>query len=77
MRVCKTGSKNPYTGIESRMSSHRTIVGVGEGITKDPTWFDNAVTTDESWAYVYDPLTKQQSSRWVKRGGDPPEKQKS
>ncbi len=63
MRVCEVGSENPYTGTESRTSSHRTVV---EKITKDPSWFDNVVTTDESWAYVYDLLTKQQNSHWVK-----------
>lgn len=40
-------------------------------------WFANVVTTDESWAYLYDPKTKQQSSQWVQKGGAPPLKQKS
>ncbi len=57
------GSKNPYTGTESRTSSHCAIVG--EKITKGPTWFDNVVTTNESSVYVYFPLTKQQSSLGV------------
>lgn len=30
---------------------------------RNPKWFDNVVTTNESCDYMYDPLTKQQSSK--------------
>jgi len=46
-------------------------------LLEDPEWFDNVITTDESWAYMYDPATKQQSKRWVRRGGSGMLKQKS
>ncbi len=39
-------------------------------------WFAN-VTTDETWAYLYDPLTKRQSRKWLPKGSCPLEKQKS
>ena len=37
----------------------------------------NVITTDESWAYMYDLTTKQQSKRWLKRGTSGMLKQKS
>ncbi len=37
-------------------------------------YFDNVITCDESWAYHYDPKTKQQSTLWVTKGSAPPKK---
>ncbi len=50
---------------------------VGEAHAQLPNVVWNAITTDESYVSVYDPLTKQQSRQWVGRGDPPPEKQKS
>jgi histone-lysine N-methyltransferase SETMAR len=32
--------------------------------TDDPNFISNIITGDETWVYVYDPETKQQSSQW-------------
>ena len=45
-----------------------------EQLRADPTWLDNVITVDETWIYLYDPETKQQSTQWVKKGGPPPKK---
>jgi len=35
-----------------------------EHLEIDPDLFPKVITGDESWCYVYDPETKQQSSEW-------------
>ena len=41
---------------------------------RETAYFDNVVTTDESWVYHYDPLMKQQSTQWIPKGAAPPKK---
>ncbi len=43
-------------------------------VRNDPTWLDNVITVDETWIYVYNPETKQQSTQWVPKGSPPPKK---
>ena len=56
---------------------HPHIAILEKKCLQDPEWFDNVITTDESWAYMYDPAMKQQSKRWMRRGSSGMLKQKS
>jgi len=40
----------------------------------DPSFMSSVITGDESWAYGYDPETKQQSSQWKSPGSPRPKK---
>ena len=40
-------------------------------------FFDRIITGDETWVYLYDPETKQQSKQWLPRGSSGPIKFKS
>jgi len=40
----------------------------------DPSFMSRVITGDESWAYGYDPETKQQSSQWKSPGSPRPKK---
>ena len=37
-------------------------------------FLDRIITTDETWMWLYDPETKDQSAVWTKCGSAPPEK---
>ena len=45
-----------------------------ELINSDPAVLDALVTSDESWIYCYDPVTKRQSSQWKHAGSLRPKK---
>jgi len=40
----------------------------------DPNFISNIITGDETWVYVYDPATKQQSSQWKSPNSPRPKK---
>lgn len=41
---------------------------------RDPTFLDTIITVDETWLWLYDPETKQQSSMWKRASSPPPKK---
>jgi histone-lysine N-methyltransferase SETMAR len=43
----------------------------------DPNFISNITTGDETWMYVYDPETKQQSSQWKSPNSPRPKKSDS
>ena len=42
----------------------------------DPNFISNIITGDETWVYVYDPETKQQSSKWNLPNSPRPKKER-
>jgi len=42
----------------------------------DKTFFNKIITGDETWYFVYDPETKQQTSEWVDETSPRPKKLK-
>ncbi len=59
--VCEVGAKTSDGRTKGEARPHIAIMG--KKLLEDPELFDNVITADESWAYMYDPATKQQS-KW-------------
>jgi hypothetical protein len=47
---------------EDRVASCQDIIAMADA---DKNFFNKIITRDETWCFVYDPETKQQSSEWV------------
>ncbi len=62
-----------HNSLEVSTSAHNESVNPAWGFHDDPRWFDNVITTEESYMSIHNPLTEQQCSQWVRRGGLPPE----
>lgn len=45
-----------------------------EMLNTEPDLLQKIIAGDESWCFAYDPLTKRQSSEWIKRGSPRPKK---
>ncbi|GFX97903.1 uncharacterized protein TNCV_4905541 [Trichonephila clavipes] len=51
-----------------------TYIYIFQSESDDPEFIKLIITRDESWAYGYDPETKQQSSQWKTSGSPRPKK---
>ena len=72
-RICARWIPRLLTG-EQKANRVSICEQLREKVRRDPEYLDNVITADETWIYMYDPETKQQSTQWVEKGGPPPKK---
>ena len=71
----KCAKYNPYHITDEQYQRRQRICDFWSRLrARAPAVFRVAVTMDESWAYCYDPETKEQSRKWLRRNEVRPQK---